>query len=66
MRADPAPSFLNLFLAHKETDWAKAQRKLGTINVRKKKNSFRLIDDLLSLKDDSTLEKQYKDIYPTE
>ena len=35
MGSDPAPFFANLFLAHKEADWVKAQRKLGTINVRK-------------------------------
>ena len=40
--------------------------KLGTINVRKINNSFRFIDDLLSLNDGSTFEKHYKDIYPIE
>ena len=49
---------------HKEADWA--QRKLGTISVRKTNNSFRFIDDLLSLNDNSTFEKHYKDIYPTD
>ena len=58
--------FINLFPARKEADWVKAQRKLGKINVRKVNNSFRFIDHLLSLNDDSTFEKQYKDIYPTE
>ena len=33
--SDPAPFFANLFLAHKENEQVKAQRKLGTINVRK-------------------------------
>ena len=66
MGSNPAPFFANLFLAHKEADWVKAQRKLETINVRKINNSFRFIDDLLSLNDDSTFEKHYKDIYPTE
>ena len=33
MGSDPIPLFANLFLAHKEADWVKAQRKLGTINV---------------------------------
>ena len=66
MGSDPAPFFANLFLAHKEADWVKAQRKLGTINVRKINNSFQFIDDLLSLNDSSTFEKYYKDIYPTE
>ena len=64
--SDPAPFFANLSLAHKEADWVKAQRKLGTINVRKINNSFRFIDDLLSLNDGSTFAKHYKDIYPTE
>ena len=65
MGSDPAPFFPNLFLAHKEADWVKAQHKLQTINVRKISNSFRFINDLLSLNDDSTFEKHYKDIYPT-
>ena len=46
MGSEPAPFFANLFLAHKEADWVKAQRKLGTINERKINNSFRFIDDL--------------------
>ena len=44
----------------------KAQRKLGTINIRKINNYFRFTDDLLSLNDGSTFEKYYKDIYPSE
>ena len=66
MGSDPAPFFENLFLAHKEVDWVKVQRKLGTINIRKINNSFWFIDDLLSLNDNSTFQKHYKDIYPTE
>ena len=66
MGSDPAPFFANLFLAHKENDWVKTQRKLGTINVRKINNSFQLINALLSLNDGSTFEKYYKDIYSTE
>ena len=62
MGSDPAPK---LFLAHKETNWVKAQNNLGTINVWKSNNSFQFIDDLLSLNDDRTFEKHYKDIYPT-
>ena len=64
--SDPVLFFANLFQVHKEADWVKAQRKLGTIIVRKVNNSFRFIDDLLSLNDASTFEKHYKDIYPTE
>ena len=66
MGSDPAPFFENLFPPHKEVDWVKVQRKLGTINIRKINNSFWFIDDLLSLNDNSTFQKQYKDIYPTE
>ena len=44
MGSDPAPFFANVFQAHKDADWVKAQRKLGTINVRKINNSFRFID----------------------
>ena len=66
MGSDPAPFFANLFLAHKEADWVKAQRKLGKTNVRKINSPFRFIDDLLSLNDSSGFEKHYKDIYPIE
>ena len=66
MGSDPAPFFANLFLAHKEAEWVKAQRKLGKINVQKINNSFRIIHDLLSLNHGSTFEKHYNDIYPTE
>ena len=47
-------------------DWVKAQRKLGTINAQKINNHCWFINDLLSLNDDSTFEKHYKDIYTTE
>ena len=66
MGSEPALFFGNLILAHKEAEWVKAQRKLETINIRKTNNSFQFMDDLLSLTDDSTFEKHYKDIYPTE
>ena len=66
MGSDQAPFFANLFLAHKEADWVKAQLKLGTINAQKISNSFQFINDLLSLNDGSTFEKHYKDIYSTE
>ena len=59
MGSDPAPFFAKSFLFHKEADWVKAQGKLGTINVRKFNNTFRFIDDLLSLNDDSIFEKHY-------
>ena len=61
MGSKSAPFFANLFLVHKEADWVKAQRKLGIINVRKINNFFWSIDDLLSLNDDCTFEKHYKD-----
>ena len=64
--SDPAPFLANLFLGHKEVDRVKAQCKLGTINLQKINNSCRFIDDLLSLNDDSTFKKHYKDIYPTD
>ena len=65
MGSDPAPFFANLFLAHNKAYWVKAQRKLGAIDIQKINNSFRFIGDLLSLNDDSTFEKLYKDVYPT-
>ena len=68
MGSDPTPYLANLFLAHKETDWVKAQCKLGAISVRKINSFFQFINDLLSLNDDSTFEKHYlrKGIYSTE
>ena len=66
MKSLPAPFFANLFLANRKVYWVKGQGKLGEINVQKINNSFQFIDDLLSLNDDSTFEKHYKDIYPTE
>ena len=56
--SDLAPFFTNLFLAHKEADWVKTQCKVGTISIQKINNSFRFIDDFLSLNNDST----FKDI----
>ena len=49
MGSHPAPFFANLFLAHKEADWVKAQRKLGTINVRKINNSFMYVIHVCTL-----------------
>ena len=46
--SNPAPFSANLFVAHKEDGWVKAQQKIGTINVKKINNSFRFIYDLLS------------------
>ena len=57
MGSDPALFFEQLILVPKEADCAKAQHKLGTINVPKVNNSFRFVDDLLSLNDDSTFEE---------
>ena len=54
MGSHPAPFFPNRFIFLKETDWVKAQRKLGTVNVRNINNSFWFIDNLTSLNDNST------------
>ena len=64
--SNPAPFCGNILLDHKKADWVKAQRKLVTTNVQKIINSFRFINDLLSLNYDSTFEKDCKDIYSTE
>ena len=66
MGSDPAPFFTSLFLAHRETDWVKVQRKLGKINIPKINNFFWFIDHLLSLNDKNKFEKYCMDIYPTE
>ena len=62
--SDRASFFSNLFLAHKEANWVKAQCKLDKINVRKISNFFRLNNELRSLNNDSTFEKHYNVIYP--
>ena len=56
--SDPAPFCENLFVAHKEADWVKTQGKLTTISAQQINNSFRFIDDLLSLNNASTFRKQ--------
>ena len=56
------PFFANLFLAHKEVDWVKAQCKLGTIIVQKINISFLFIDNFLSLNDDNSW-ASFLDIY---
>ena len=66
MGTDPAPFFANLFLAFYENKWINCQRKLNILNTRKMNNTFRFIDDLLSLNDDSIFELNYNSIYPTE
>ena len=66
MGSDSALFFPNLSLALKKTEWVKAQRKLGTITLRKIKNSFWFIVNLTLLNDDTKFEKHCKDIYPTE
>ena len=66
MGSDPAPFFANLFLAFCEIRWVNEQRKLNIINTRKINNTFRFIDDLLSLNDDSIFELFHNSIYPTE
>ena len=64
--SNPAPFCRNLLLDYKKADWFKAQRNLVTTNVQKIINSFRFINDLLSLNYDSTFEKHCKDFYSTE
>ena len=47
MRSKTAPLFENAFLSHKEPELVKAQRKSGTMNVRKTNNSFWFIDEMI-------------------
>ena len=55
MASDPAPFFVNLFLAHKALTELRHNKSLEQSMFGKIINSFRFIDDLLSLNDDSTL-----------
>lgn len=66
MGGDPAPFWANLFLFHFEYDWLKRMRKENNILARKFTNTFRFIDDLLSINDGGEFEKHHHEIYPKE
>ena len=66
MGSDPAPFFANLFLAYHESLWIKSHSRLDLIRARRLFNTFRYIDDLLTLNDNNEFLRTFKEIYPPE
>ena len=66
MGSDPAPFMANLFLYHYENKWLKNLKKNDIQKARKFSNTFRFIDDLLTINDDNLFLENFSDIYPPE
>jgi len=66
MGSDPAPFMANLFLYHYEKKWLQATKKRDIRKARRFGSTFRFIDDLCAINDNSEFEKNFKDIYPEE
>ena len=66
MGSDPAPFMANLFLYHFESKWIRKLKKENLQVARKFANTFRFIDDLLTVNDDNLFQQNFKDIYPAE
>ena len=66
MGSDPAPFMANLFLYHYESKWLKKLKKENLQKARKFSNTFRFIDDLLTINDDQEFLQAMNDIYPEE
>ena len=66
MGSDPAPFMANLFLYHYESKWVRSLKKDSLQKARKFSNTFRFIDDLITINDDNFFSEYFKDIYPPE
>ena len=66
MGSDPAPFMANLFLYHYESQWVKGLKKQDLQKARRFSNTFRFIDDLLTINDDNLFMENYNNIYPPE
>ena len=66
MGSDPAPFMANLFLYHYESLWIKKLKKDDLQKARRFSNTFRFIDDLLTINDDNLFSKNFDKIYPIE
>ena len=66
MGSDPAPFMANLFLYHYESLWIKNLKKDDLQKARRFSNTFRFIDDLLTINDDNLFSKNFGQIYPEE
>ena len=66
MGSDPAPFMANLFLYHYESVWMKNLKKEDLQKARRFSNTFRFIDDLLTINDDNLFSENFGQIYPKE
>ena len=66
MGSDPAPFMANLFLYFYENKWLMKLKKQDLVSARKFGSTFRFIDDLCAINDESLFEKHCKEIYPRE
>ena len=66
MGFDPAPFMANLFLYHYESKWVKSLKKDSIQRARRYSNTFRFIDDLLTINDNDEFSNSYEEIYPPE
>ena len=64
MGSDPAPFMANLFLYHFESKWVKDMKKENLQKARRFCNTFRFIDDLLTINDNNVFQESFKSIYP--
>ena len=55
-----------LFLYYYESQWVKSLKKENLQKARRFSNTFRFIDDLLTINDDNLFLENYKEIYPPE
>ncbi len=66
MGCDPSPFMANLFLYHYESQWIRSLKKDNIQMARRFANTFRFIDDLLTINDDNIFLENFKQIYPPE
>ena len=66
MGSDPAPFMANLFLYHFESKWVNNLKKDSLHKARLFRNTFRYIDDLLTINDNNEFLNSFKEIYPQE
>ena len=66
MGSDPAPFMANLFLYHYESKWVKSLKKDSIQRARRYSNTFKFIDDLLTINDRDEFSRSFKEIYPPE
>ena len=64
MGSDPAPFMANLFLYYYENKWIKNLKKVNLQKARKFCNTFRFIDDLLTINDNNEFLQSIHEIYP--